>query len=165
VNPLRIVKIDRHLNVDDFDCEQDDLNRFLTRHALNNQRANSSTTYLAQIDNQVVGYYTIVVGHVGFEDVPERLSKGLARHPVPLVILARLAVDHRWQSRGVGSGLLKDAMMRALNVSEIAGVRALAVHAKDDEAAAFYRHFDFIPSPTNRLHLYVLIKDLRSLFG
>jgi GNAT superfamily N-acetyltransferase len=74
-------------------------------------------------------------------------------------------VDHRWQSRGVGSGLLKDAMMRALNVSEIAGVRALAVHAKDDEAAAFYRHFDFIPSPTNRLHLYVLIKDLRSLFG
>jgi GNAT superfamily N-acetyltransferase len=162
VNSFRITKIDRHHAVDDFDCGEDDLNRFLSRHAFNNLRANSSTTYLAMMDDVVDGYYTIVVGQVHLEDAPERMSKGLAQHPVPLVVLARLAVDRRWQGKGIGSGLLKDAMLRALNVSEIAGVRALAVHARDEDVAAWYERFGFIPSPTDRLHLYLLMKDIRA---
>jgi len=100
-----------------------------------------------------------------YDDAPERLKKGLARHPVPLILLARLAVSHEWKGKSVGAGLLKDAMCRTMQVADIVGIRALAAHAKDDEARAFYEHFGFIPSPTDSLHLFVLIKDLRHITG
>jgi GNAT superfamily N-acetyltransferase len=89
--------------------------------------------------------------------------KGLARHPVPIVLLARLAVDRRWQNQGVGNALLKDAMLRTSQAADIAGVRALAVHAKDDAARRFYEHFDFVPSPSDAMHLFVLLKDVRRI--
>ena len=78
------------------------------------------------------------------------------------MLLARLAIATTWQGKGLGSGLLKDAMLRTLQAAEIAGIRAFAVHAKDDEARAFYEHFDFVPSPTNSYHLFRLLKDLRA---
>jgi GNAT superfamily N-acetyltransferase len=109
----------------------------------------------------VIGFYSLVVGEVEFDGAPERLARGLARHPIPLMVLARLAVDIHWQGKGVGAGLLKDAMLRTLNVADIVGIRALAVHAKDESAVSFYRHFDFMPSPTDPLHLFLLLKDLR----
>jgi len=105
----------------------------------------------------------LAMGQVMYDDAPQRLTKGLARHPVPLVLLARLAVDRRWQSQGVGKALLKDAMMRTLQAADIAGVRALAVHAKNDEAKRFYEHFDFVPSPSDSMHLFVLLKDVRRI--
>lgn len=158
---LRIAKLDRHHAVERFDCGQEDLNRFLVRYALQNQLANASTTYVALAEDTVIGYYTLVVGEVAYDDAPDRLIKGIARHPVPLMLLARLATDQRWQHKGVGKGMLKDAMLRTLNAADIVGIRALAVHAKDDNARAFYEHFDFLPSPTDLLHLYLLMKDLR----
>jgi GNAT superfamily N-acetyltransferase len=85
------------------------------------------------------------------------------RYPVPIMLLARLAIDTAWQGEGFGSGLLKDAMLRTLQAADIAGIRAFAVHAKDDAARAFYQHFDFIPSPTDPYHLFRLLKDIRSL--
>jgi GNAT superfamily N-acetyltransferase len=118
-------------------------------------------TYIALADVEVVGYYTLVVGEVAFADAPERLTKGMARYPVPLMVLARLATDRRWQHKGIGKGMLKDALLRTLNAADIAGIRALAVHAKDDNARALYEHFDFLPSPTDPLHLYLLMKDIR----
>ena len=93
----------------------------------------------------IAGYYTLAVGQVSYEDSPERLTKGLARHPVPIMLLARLAVDRRWQGQGVGKALLRDAMQRTLQAADIAGIRSFAVHAKNEEAKRFYRHFDFIP--------------------
>lgn len=162
---LSIARLDRHHAVEGFDCGQDDLNRFLLRFALSNQLANASTTYLALAGEEVVGFYTLVVGEVAYTDAPERLTKGMARYPVPLMILARLATDHRWQGKGIGKGLLKDAMRRTLQAADIAGIRALAVHAKDDTARAFYEYFDFLPSPTDPLHLYLLMKDLRRVAG
>ncbi len=89
------------------------------------------------------------------------LTKGLARHPVPVMLLARLAVSTALQGRKIGSGLLKDSILRTLQAAEIGGIRAFAVHAKDDSAKQFYERFGFVPSPTDRLHLYRLIKDLR----
>jgi GNAT superfamily N-acetyltransferase len=89
----------------------------------------------------------------------------LARHPVPIMLLARLAVDRRWQGQGVGKALLKDAMQRTLQAAEIAGIRAFAVHAKDEEARSFYQKFDFIPSPTDPMHLFVLLKDVRRMIS
>ena len=104
----------------------------------------------------IAGYYTLAVGQVTLENAPERLKKGLAKHPVPIMLLARLAVDHRWRGQGVGKSLLRDAMQRTLQAADIAGIRAFAVHAKDEEARRFYEHFDFIPSPTDPMHLFIL---------
>jgi predicted N-acetyltransferase YhbS len=79
------------------------------------------------------------------------------------MLLARLAVDHQWQKKGVGAGLLKDAMLRTLQAADIVGIRALLVHAKDNNAKLFYQHFDFIPSPSDSLHLLILLKDIRKI--
>ena len=81
------------------------------------------------------------------------------------MVLARLAVDPDYQGQGLGAGLLNDAMLRTLAAADIAGIRALAVHAKDDRARGFYTHFGFIPSPTDPLHLFVLLKDLWAKAG
>ena len=79
------------------------------------------------------------------------------------MLLARLAVHEEWQRKGVGRGLLRDAIFRTLQAADIAGIRALAVHAKDDQARGYYEQFDFVSSPTDPLHLFVLLKDLRKL--
>jgi GNAT superfamily N-acetyltransferase len=89
----------------------------------------------------------------------------MPRHPIPLLVLARLAVHSKTQGRGVGSGLLLDALGRTLQVADVIGVHALAVHAKDDRAVTFYRHFGFIPSPTDARHLFMIIKDIRLAAG
>lgn len=157
---FRIEKLSRQHAVEAFDCGQVSLNRFLARFAWASQQASASQTYVALADDVVVGFFTLVVGQVTYEDAHERLSKGLARHPIPLLLLARLAIHRDWQGKGLGAGLLKDAMRRTVQAADIAGIRAMAVHAKDETAAAFYRRFDFIPSPTDPLHLFVLIKDL-----
>lgn len=158
---LRIEKLSRAHAVDGFDCGKPPLNAFLADHALQNQSAGASQTYVATDGDAIVGYYTLVFGEVGFEDAPDRLKKGVARHPVPLMLLARLAVASGRSGQGLGWGLLKDAMRRTLQAADIAGLRALAVHAKDDEARRFYEHFDFIASPSDPMHLFILLKDLR----
>lgn len=156
-----VEKLRRDHLVDGFDCGQPDLNRWLVRHALQNQASNAAQTYVGLSDRQVVGYYSLAVGHVEYEQAPERLSKGLARHLVPIMLLARLAVHVDRQRRGVGRALLKDAVLRTLQAADLAGVRAIAVHAKDDAARSYYEQFDFIASPTDPLHLFVLLKDIR----
>jgi GNAT superfamily N-acetyltransferase len=165
VASLRIEKLQRSHSIDSLDCGREALNRFLVRFALQNQQAGASQTYIAVADEEVAGYYTLVVGQVDFEKAPPRLTKGLARPPVPIMLLARLAIASRWQGRGLGGGLLKDAMLRTLQAAEIAGIRAFAVHAKADQARAFYEHFDFVPSPTDPYHLFRLLKDLRGLLS
>jgi predicted N-acetyltransferase YhbS len=163
VSSLHIEKLQRSHAIDAFDCGRETLNLFLIRYAFQNQQAEASQTYVALSDEQLVGYYTLVVGQVEYNDAPERLTKGLARHPVPIMLLARLAVAIPWPGKGLGSGLLRDAMLRTLHAADIAGIRAFAVHAKDDEAKAFYEYFDFVPSPSDPHHLFRLLKDLRKL--
>jgi GNAT superfamily N-acetyltransferase len=162
---LRIEKLRRDHAVDVFDCGREELNRFLIRFAFPNQQAGASQTYLGLSNDTVIGYYTLVVGQVEYDDAPERLTKGLARHPVPIMLLARLAVNVAWQGRGVGAGLLKDAMRRTLQAADIAGIRAFGVHAKDGDARAYYERFGFIASPSDPFHLFVLMKDLRRITG
>jgi len=159
---LRIEKLQRHHPLETFDCGREALNRFLIRYALQNQQGGASQTYVALTGEAVVGYYTLVVGQVDYDDAPERLKKGLARHPVPIMLLARLAIATSCQGKGLGSGLLKDAMLRTLQAAEIAGIRAFVAHAKDDAAKAFYERFDFVPSPSDPYHLFRLMKDVRA---
>lgn len=159
----RIEKLRRGHDVDPFDCGQEALNRFLVRYAFQNQQAGASQTYVALVGDDVVGFYTLVVAHVEYDDAPQRLGKSLARHPIPLMLLARLAVATAWHGKGLGAGLLKDAMLRTLQAADIAGIRALAVHAKDDAARGFCERFDFMPSPTDPYHLFILLKDIRAI--
>ncbi len=163
--PLHIEKLDRTHAVEQFTCGQPELDRFLIRHALQAQQSNASQTYVAVGDGEVVGFYTIVAGEARHADAPERVVKGMPRHPIPLLVLARLAVHINAQGRGLGRGLLLDALERTLQVADVIGVRALAVHAKNEPAAAFYRHFGFMPSPTDPRHLFMLIKDIRVAAG
>lgn len=162
---LHIEKLNRSHAVDQCTCGQPELDRFLIRHALQAQQANSSQTYIALGDKEVVGFYTIVAGEVRHADAPERVVKGMPRHPIPLLVLARLAVHVKTQGKGIGAGLLLDALGRALQVADIVGIRALAVHAKDERAVTFYKHFGFTPSPTDARHLFMLIKDIRLAAG
>ena len=158
---FRIEKLRRDHPIDNFSSGSEELDRFLIRYALGNQQANASQTYIGLHDAEVIGFYSLVVGEIAFCDAPERLTKGLAHHPVPIMLLARLAVSKAWQGRRIGSGLLKDAMKRTLQAADIGGIRAFAVHAKDIQAKQFYERFGFIASPTDPLHLYRLIQDLR----
>jgi GNAT superfamily N-acetyltransferase len=114
-------------------------------------------------EQTVIGYYSLAVGSVEYEQASERVMKGLAHHAIPIMLLARLAVDSHWQSKGFGAALLKDAMLRTLHAADIAGIRAFVVHAKDDVAKGFYEHFDFLPSPSDPLHLFLLLKDVRKI--
>jgi GNAT superfamily N-acetyltransferase len=131
---LRIEKLRRDHAVETFDCDRKELNRFLVRFALPGQQASASQTYIGFSGDEIIGFYTLVVGQVNYHDAPERLTKGFAHDPIPLMLLARLAVGSAWQRKGVGAGLLKDAMRRTLQAADIAGIRAFAVHAKDEGA-------------------------------
>ena len=146
-----------------FNCGKEEINRFLERFALANQRANSARTYVTTRGGAVVGYYSLAVGAAQHSVVPARVAKGLARHPIPIMILARLAVDLREHGQGIGTALLKDGLKRTAQAADIAGIRALFVSAKDDDARAFYEHFNFDPSPSDPYHLLLVMKDLKKL--
>lgn len=146
--------------VDIFDCGQPALNQFLQRYALLNQKANGAQTYVCCNNGNVIGFYSLAVGSVDPESAPSRVSKGLARHPVPVMILARLAVDQSHQGKGVGQALLKDALLRTVQAADIAGIRALLVHAKDDTARQWYESWEFEASPTDSFHLFLMLKDI-----
>jgi predicted N-acetyltransferase YhbS len=111
---------------------------------------------------RVVGYYALVVASITPPQATARAAKGMPRHDIPALLLARLAVDVSVQGTGVGTFLLRDAMTRAIAVSEEAGVRLMLVHAINDEARAFYGRFGFEPSPTDQMNLQMLIKDMRA---
>ncbi len=149
--------------VETFDCGSDALNSYLHRYALLNQNNNTAQTYVTCKDKMIMGFYTLAVGSVIHENTPKRVQEGVAKHPVPVMLLARLAVEQRAQGQGLGKALLKNALLRTVEASEIAGIRALLVHAKDDNAMNWYKQFDFEESPTDAYHLFLLMKDLKAL--
>ena len=113
----------------------------------------------------MVGFYSLAVGSVDVKDAPSRVVKGLGRHPVPVMILARLAVDREHQRKGLGRALLMDALLRTAQAADIAGIRCLLVHAKDDAARRWYEAWEFEPSPTNSHHLFLMLKDLEAVLS
>lgn len=160
-----IHKLNAEDSVDSFNCNQPALNQFLQRYALVNQKTGSSQTYVCCKDGEVAGFYSLTVGSVERGNAPGRVIKGLPRYPVPVMILARLAVDKKYHGKGLGRALLKDAVLRTLNVADIAGIRALIVHAKDDAARRWYAKWGFEPSPTDPYHLFLLLQDMKAITG
>ena len=158
-----IVKLTKGHAIETFESGTEALDVYLRRYALSNQNAGAAQTYIAVADARVVGYYSLSAASIEYADAPQRLRKGLARHPVPVMLLARLAVDRAWQGRGLGAALLLDALRRTLAAADILGIRAIMVHAKDEPARRFYEHFDFDPSPVEPLQMFLLLKEVARL--
>lgn len=151
--------------LESFDCGKPVLNEWLIRHARQAQSSGSARTFVVLDDQRLVGYFSLTVGQVDVLTAPERVSRGMGRYPVPVAILARLAVSRIDQGRGIGVGLLRDAILRTLTVADQVGVRALLTHPLDEEAARFYRRFGFESSPASESQLLLLLKDARKLLA
>jgi len=146
-----------------FDCGRIELDDWLARFALINQQAGMTNVFVCEINGEIAAYYALSAGQVRHESAPTRITKGVANHPIPVVILTRFAVDVRYQRMGLGRAMLRDLLIRVSQVAaEEIGVRALLIHAKDEDAGAYYlEQAEFEQSPTDPLHLFLLMKDLR----
>ena len=149
--------------LDAFDCGKPALNEWLIRHATQAHASGSARTYVIVDGQRIDGYFSLAVGQIDSVDAPDRLRKGMGNYPIPVVILARLAVSTAAQGRGFGVGLLQDAIRRTLVVAEHAGVHALLTHPIDEAAAHVYLRFGFEVSPAREQQLLLLLKDARRL--
>lgn len=140
-----------------FDCGVPALNLYLRNYALQNQKRGIVRNYVTtHADSKViVGYYSLVYASLDQKLLPPKLVKGLGKYDIPVMLLARLAVDHREQGKGLGKALLKDAILRTMQAAEIAGLKLLLVRAKDKAAADFYRKHGFEPVVNDPLQLFL----------
>jgi GNAT superfamily N-acetyltransferase len=162
ISPLSVVeKINAQHTVAKFRCGKNSLDFYLKKHALRNQTLDSSQTYVVHRSNMVVGYYTLTYGQVIEDECPEVVRAQMPPYPIPVMLLARLAVHKQEKGTGLGKALLKDAFERTISAAEIAGLRAILVHALDDEAVAFYKHFNFEECPTSDRQLMIPMQDVR----
>jgi GNAT superfamily N-acetyltransferase len=157
--------LDQEHQVEGFESGEGALDVWLARYARTATGVGSARTYVvsdAEQDGRVIGYHALAVASVKQEEVTERAAKGMGRHPVPAVLLARLAVDRSVQERGVGTLLMQDAMLRTVAVSKVVGVRLLLAHALGDAVRAFYLKFGFEQSPSDRKNLQIVLKDIQA---
>lgn len=164
VNELgwQVVPITRSQDWSAFDCGESELNEWLRAYAVQSEKSGGARVFaVVDADNCGVAYYAISAQSIVAQGAPERLRKGMPKHPIPVLLIARLAVDKRFKGQGLGAGLLKNALLRCLNASSEVGVRAVIVDAKNDAARRFYEYFDFEAFPDDPKRLFLLIKDLR----
>jgi GNAT superfamily N-acetyltransferase len=127
------------------------------RKARNNEESGASRTYVVCIERQVVGYYALAAGAVAHRDAPGRVKRNMP-NPVPVMVIGRLAIDLKFQGCGIGSALLLDAVLRTVQAAEIAGIRAILVHAISESAKRFYEKLGFMASPTNPMTLMITVQ-------
>ncbi len=147
--------------INTFDCGKSLLNDWLLRHARQAQGSGSAKTFVVTDNERVAGYFSLTVGQIDTIDAPDRIRKGMGQYPIPVVILARMAVDLAYQGKGIGVGMLQDAIRRTMLIAEQAGIRAMLTHPIDEEAARFYTRFGFIASPLQEQQFLLLLKDAR----
>lgn len=161
VDPIR--RLEARHDLAGFDCGASPLNDWLRRFALSDQAAGASVSYVAARDQRVVGLYSLAPHIIDPAEATARMRAGFPlQRPIPVFLLARLAVDRGEQGEGLGAGLLRDALSRCAAAADQIGGRAVVVHAKDDDAARFYLGFGFAPLEENPKYRYVLMKDLRA---
>lgn len=163
-SPLSAVEpLSKHPRLDAFDCGQHrSLSDWLQRYALSSQQSGSARTYVVHRASRVVGYYSLAASSVRREEASQRAAKYQPAHPIPVILLARLAIDKDEQGQGLGPAILKNALKRCLAASQEIGARAVLVHAIDEEARSFYRHFGFENCAVGELHLMLLMKDIEA---
>lgn len=161
--PRKLAKED---DVTGFTCGSEELDAWFTRYAFVNHQSGMARVFISTAENEIAGFYALATGGVEHDHAPERVAKGIPRHPIPVTVLTRLGVSTQFQRCGLGYGLLRDALLRVDAASDEVGIRALLIHAKDETARDFYMSFaEFEPSPTDPLHLFLLMKDLRKSLG
>lgn len=143
-----------------FDSGQPSLDSWLTARALRNERDGGSRSYVVRDDGAVVAYYCLAAGSVQHREMPGRIRRNMP-NPIPVLLMGRLAVARSHQGRGIARGLVRDAVLRTLKAADIAGIRALLVHALNGEAAGFYRHLGFLESPVDPLVLALPVGTAR----
>ncbi len=149
---------DKH-DITTFSCGEASLDTWLKGRALKNEQAGASRTYVVCVEGIVVGYYSLAVGGIEHKFVPSKVKRNMPE-PISVMILARLAVDQNYAQKNIGTGLLRDALMRSLQVVDIAGIRALLVHALHDKAASFYVNRGFVVSPFDSRILFLQLTSL-----
>ncbi|MBK4737398.1 GNAT family N-acetyltransferase [Noviherbaspirillum pedocola] len=151
--------------LESFDCGKPSLDEWLRRHARQAQASGSAKTFIVADADRAAGYFSLAVGQIESISAPDRVKKGMGQYPIPVIVLARLAVCRHYQGQGIGAGMLKDAVRRTLRIAEQAGVRAMLTHPIDDAAAKFYSRFGFIASPLQERQMLLLLKDARRFAG
>jgi GNAT superfamily N-acetyltransferase len=155
-------RLAREHEVDDFDCGEPALDEWLKRHARAADAAESARVFVVTENGEaVVAYYALAAAQVEPRSATARATRGQPRRPIPAILLARLAVDRRHQGRGLGRSLLQDVMLRCAAAADEIGVRLLLVHAKNERAKQWYVQYGFEESPTDPLHVMLLMKDIR----
>lgn len=134
---------------------------WLKRFALMNQKSGDSRTYVVHRAMHILGYFSLAPGSIARAAAIPRAGRS-APDPIPVILLARLAVDRTAQGKGLGAALLKNSLQRALGGAEIIGGRAMLVHAIDADAASFYQKYGFESCPASEFHLMLLLKDIRN---
>jgi GNAT superfamily N-acetyltransferase len=155
----------KHHRVDEFDCGEPALDDWLKRHARAAHAAGSARVYVTTLEDgeTVVGYYALAAAQVAPDEATTRARKGQPpARPIPAILLARFAVDRSSQGAGVGRSLLQDVLVRCLDAAQTIGARVLLVHAKTDTARSWYEQYGFEQSPSDPLHLMMLLKDVRA---
>ena len=147
-----------------FDSGETVLNEWLRRRAAQNESSGASRTYVICTETRVVGYYGLAVGAVTHEQAAGRIKRNMP-DPIPVIILGRLAVDRRFQGKRIGTGLLKDAVLRTLQAANIAGMRALLVHAISDAAKRFYEACGFMASPVDPMTLMITLVEAERIIS
>jgi len=157
-----IVRLARTHDRSRFHCGQPTLDGFLRELAFQYEKRNLGRTYVLTRDDEVrvLGYYSLASGAIAFESLPADIK--LPRHPIPVILLGRLAVDESIRGQGLGERLLVDALSRCLDLAEPLGVHAVEVHAIDDAARAFYLRYGFISLQDDPHHLYLPLKLVRN---
>jgi GNAT superfamily N-acetyltransferase len=150
-------------DLSEFNCGEPSLDDWLRRRALQNEESGASRTYVVCAGEHVAGYYALAVGAVAHAEAPGRIRRNMP-DPVPVMIIGRLAVHKDHQGRQIGPGLLRDAVLRTLQAAEIAGVRAILVHAISERARKFYEGCGFIPSPMDPMTLMITVAEAGKAF-
>jgi GNAT superfamily N-acetyltransferase len=141
-----------------FDSGVPDLDDWLKKRALANEKTGASRTYVVCAGRRVVGFYALATGSVAHVQALGRVRRNMP-DPVPVMILARLAVDRAWQGQSLGRSLLRDAVLRTLQAAKIGGIRAILVHAISEEAKRFYQRYGFGVSPVDPLTLMITVAE------
>jgi len=142
----------------EFNSGEPTLDDWLRRRALKNEESGASRTYVVCVHNRVVGYYVLAAGAVAHLEAPGRIRRNMP-NPIPVMVLGRLAVDQAFQGRNIGRGLLRDAILRTLQAADIAGIRAILVHAISESARQFYLRAGFISSPVDPMTLMITLEE------
>lgn len=152
-------------DLSDFSCGKHSLDRWLKTRALSNQQKGFTAVMVVHDRGQVIGYYGLAPTSIIPAQLPRSIRTGQPPDPVPCLLLGQLATDERWAGKGIGSGLLKHALQRCVTASGLIGGRALIVNAVDDDAAAFWQRWGFLPSKDDPLTLFRSISDIAASFG